>query len=564
MNSNTRLAALLQACRSSFWMVFFFSFVMNVLMLGMSMYSLQVLDRVLSSASVETLVMLSVIMVVIFVVISLLNALRTFVCLNINRYLDKRLSSILLIESVQMKNSTIGSQHLRDLATIKAFIASPSFGQLLDAPWACIYMGVIFLIHPIPGFIILGSAVLLFMLAFLNEYLSKKPLMQANEAQVTSMTAVEELTRNAELITAMGMGHTMIQNWQLLNQESVNLSDQGAVVTTVVASITKGIRLTIQMLSMAVGAFLVIQQRMSAGGIIAISILSGKALAPFDAAMGMWKSVIGARKSYQRIQSVLEKTDQTIPKMALPNPMGRLSVEKVIYAIQDQLLIRGVNIHIPAGSALAILGQNGAGKTTLMRLLLGVLEPTKGTIRIDGSDIQNWDPQHLGRFLGYLPQDIELFSGTVQDNIARMNKDADPEEVLKAAQFTDVHSMILKLPNGYNTQIGVGGKGLSAGQRQQIALARAFFGNPKVVALDEPNSNLDDQAELNLLRTLERAKQVGITCVVITHRPSILQMMDRILILQEGEAKALMTPEEFTEHSNQRSKPALSEGPAHV
>ena len=534
-----KLSVFLGKSKTAFAYAFGFSLILNMLTLAMSLYSLQVLDRVLSSNSLETLLMLSILMVIIFIIHAALQMVRSFIFLQISQWMDDKLSAILLQLTLNFKKKVAGAQHLRDLATLKSFVTGPAITQMFDAPWAVIFLAVIFLIHPLNGWVTVVGALTLVLLTCINEVLTKKHLKKANEEQIVALNEVEALTRNAEIISAMGMITNVSNQWEPLNNAVSDHANKAAKRASVIAAITKSIRMGIQMMTMAMGAVLVINNQMSAGGIIATSILAGKALAPFDAALAIWKSWVSSKKSYARLNTALGEWAELENPMALPLPTGQVSIEKCVYkeSQSDQLIIKGVNISFQAGQCIGIVGSSGSGKTTLARLITGVLVPTHGTIRLDGADIETWDKTELGQHIGYLPQDIELFSGSIQDNIARMNQDADSEMVLQATQFTETHDLILTFQKGYNTRIGSAGQHLSAGQRQRIALARAFFGSPKLVVLDEPNSNLDTDGEAALNRTIERAKADGITTCVISHKPDILNLADYILVMHQGEAK---------------------------
>jgi PrtD family type I secretion system ABC transporter len=533
------LKKFLEKSKIAFIYAFFFSFIMNILMLAMSVYSLQVLDRVLSSKSLETLTMLSLIMAVIFVILAFLQIIRSFIFLHISNWIDTTLSSVLLGLSFSMKEKHSGSQHIRDLSTIKSFITGQAITHLCDAPWAIVFLIAIFFIHPINGWITVIGALCLIVLAALNERLTKGPLKKANESQILAMQEIEALTRNAEVIQAMGMTDTITKNWQNINTELTELSTKASSRASLLSGITKGIRMTIQMVTMAIGAVLVIKNEMSAGGIIATSILAGKALAPFDALITIWKSLTSTKKSFNRLNTVIGTLEKEKDPMQLPEPKGSLDIQKCVYTLpgSDKMIIKGVNISVISGQCIGIVGPSGSGKTTLARLITGVLTPRSGAIRLDGAELMHWNTRQRGSNIGYLPQDIELFSGSVSENIARMDTKAAPESIIEATQFTETHDLILQLSEGYDTQIGGRGHHLSAGQRQRIALARAFYGEPKVVVLDEPNANLDTEGESALFRTIQRAKEKHITTVIISHKPDILNLADYILVLQQGEAK---------------------------
>jgi PrtD family type I secretion system ABC transporter len=530
------LAQALDLCKRAFIYNFIFSFFINVLMLASSIYSLQILDRVLSSSSMETLLMLSIIMIFIYVILAFFQIVRSFVFMQISNWLDKKLSTPLLEVSIAYGGKNQGSQNLRDLATIKSLITGQAITHLFDAPWAIIYLLVIFFIHWVNGFIVLAGAVLLLVLAFLNEKLTKKQFEKANEINVLSLQNIEAISRNAEVIKAMGMKKNIVHNWQEINDNFLKINDKAMAKNSLVTNLTKSIRLLIQMSTMAVGAILVMKNYMSAGGIIATSILSGKALAPFDAAMNIYKTLINSKKSYTRLTKTLENYQATEEKMELPEPQGAVSIENLIYksANSDDIFVKNVNLNIAAGEAIGLIGPSGAGKTSLVRLILGILSPTKGCVRLDGADIADQDDKKIGKYIGYLPQDIELFNTTIKENIARMIKGASAEEIIEAAKFTNIHELILKFSKGYETNALT----LSAGQKQLVALARAFYAKPKLVVLDEPNSNLDSAGEKALLNTILQAKKSKITVIIISHKPAILNFVDKIIYFNEGEVKA--------------------------
>ena len=479
--------------------------------------------------------MLSIIMIVVYVILAFLQTIRSFIFTQISNWLDSKLSSPLLESSITFDAKTKGSQNLRDLQTIKSFINSPAVTHLFDGPWAIVYFIVIFFIHWINGFIVVAGAIILFILALVNEKLTKKQVEKSNEINILSMKRVDTISRNAEVVKAMGMKFDMTNSWQKINKELTKISTSLSVRSAIITNITKSIRLLIQMAVMAVGAILVIKGKMSAGGIIAISILTGKALAPFDHAITIYKSFLNAKKSYSRLSENLKIHEEKEEKLELPEPKGEIQLDKIFYKIPntDQAIIKGINIKINPGEIIGIIGPSGSGKTTLARLMTDVLTPDKGSVRLDGSDLTNQDSEEIGKYIGYLPQDIELFEGTIKDNIARMKEKVKAEEIIEAAKFANIHNLIIKLPKSYETNA----LNLSAGQRQRIGLARAFFRKPKFVVLDEPNSNLDTEGENALMNTIGNARKAKITTIIISHRPNILNIIDKILVLHDGQAK---------------------------
>ncbi|MFZ8865218.1 MAG: type I secretion system permease/ATPase [Rickettsiales bacterium] len=526
----------LNLCKRAFIYNFIFSFFINILMLVSSIYSLQILDRVLSSSSLETLLMLSIITIIVYIILALLQIIRSFVFLHISNWLDNKLSIPLVETSISYGHKNQGSQNLRDLATIKSMITGQTITHLFDAPWAIIYLLVIFFIHWINGIIVLIGAIILLILALINEKITKKQLEKANEINILSLQNIEAISRNSEIIKAMGMKKNIVTSWQEINNKHLQANHIVSVRTSLITNITKSIRLLIQMATMAVGAILVLKNHMSAGGIIATSILSGKALAPFDAAMHIYKTLINSKKSYQRLTKSLEYYKLDEDKIELPEPQGALFLDNLIYKLpkSDKFIIKAANLKIGSGEIIGLIGPSGAGKTSLVRLIVGVLKPTKGSVRLDNADIAQQDNEKIGKYIGYLPQDIELFNATIKENIARMSKEEEAEKIIEAAKFTHIHDLILQLEQGYETNA----LNLSAGQKQRIALARAFLNLPKLVILDEPNSNLDSAGEEALLKTIINAKKAKITTIIISHKPSILNFVDKIIFLVNGEVKA--------------------------
>ncbi len=538
----TALQTALKACGKAFKYSLFFSFIASLLTLATSLYALQIFDRVLSSGSMDTLIALTFVVSGLIIILGLIQTVRSYISADISLFLDKELSSLLLSNSISLSaiNKTLqGSLFQRDLASLKNFLTGPATNSIIDSPWAFIYIIVIFFIHPaISIIVIIGASILLF-LAFYNEKQTAPLLKTASEFNLQSIKEIEISTRNAEVIEAMGMKNGIIKNWQKINQKVLNLQTKASARANLIINITKTVRLFTYIFTMAAGAYLVVYNKMSPGGIIAASILSGKALAPFDAAISNWKSVLSARRAYERLNKLMIDPNIREKAMKLPPPKGDLKIEKILYKPEPNAkpAIKGIDIKIAAGESVCIIGPTGAGKTTLAKLIAGIYKPDAGVVRLDNADIYTWDREDIKNHIGYLPQDVELFNGKVKDNIARMDKEADPKKVIKAAEDAFVHSLILRLPKGYETDIGVAGSALSAGQRQRIALARAFYNNPKLIILDEPNSNLDKEGETALAKAVYNAKQKQITLIIISHRETILQVIDKILVIHQGEAK---------------------------
>ena len=533
----------LKACKRAFNYIIFFGFIASFLTLATSIYSLEVFDRVLSSGSIETLIALTIIIVIFSIILHFIQAIRLSITSHISKYLDKKLSSLfvgLSLTSLKTDNSKSSvPQNIKDLSAIRNFITSPTLITTIDAPWSLIYILVIFFIHPLPGFIVTAGALVLLFLAWLNDALTKKQTEKVNQMNIHSIKELEIINRNTEVIEAMAMKDTIIENWQEINQKLNNLQSELSFKSNVMTNFTKFFRAMIYVVLIAIGAVLTLTNKMSPGGIIAISILSSKALMPFDAAINLWNNLLNSKKAYDRLKKLTKDNDKEVDLISLPEPKGKLTIEGLAFNLPNNKkpIIKGVNITINPGEIVAIIGPTAAGKSTLSKLIAGIYKPTLGTVRLDNADILNWKPEEIGQYIGYLPQTIELFNGTIKQNIARMNKKAKDEDVVKAAGLAHTHNLILNLPKSYETDIGAWGANISAGQRQRIGLARAFFGNPKLVILDEPNSNLDQEGEVALAMTLKQAKKQKITTIVISHRQNVLQAVEKILVIHGGEAK---------------------------
>jgi ATP-binding cassette subfamily C protein/ATP-binding cassette subfamily C protein EexD len=435
--------------------------------------------------------------------------------------------------------------------------------SLYDVPWVPIYIGVIFMLHWVMGVIALGGALILFGLTLASEMMTSSLLKKANVAAMASQRRADAISRNAEVIDSMGMLPAVIGRWREAVAESARPQQAAADRASVLVALTKFFRLAVQIAILGVGAYLVLGQELTSGASIAGSIIMGRALAPVEQMIGGWKQLVQARQSFRRLQAFMAQPRLRPSGMPLPEPEGRLSVERVSYAFPGQgvAMIKGVNFALEPGESLAVIGPSAAGKTTLIRMMIGTLQPSAGTIRLDGADVYLWMREDFGRYVGYLPQDVELFDGTVFKNIARMS-DAAPEEVYEAARLAGCHDMILRLPQGYETEIGDGGQHLSGGQRQLIGLARAMFGQPKFVVLDEPNSNLDGDSEAALTRAMERLKAQGTTVVLVSHRPALVQGVDKVLLLKEGAIEMFGPRAEVMKRLMQQPRPTEVAGPA--
>jgi PrtD family type I secretion system ABC transporter len=533
----TPLQRALRACRKQFILVGVFSGVVNLLQLTTSIYMMQVFDRVLASRILDTLYYLSLIAIVATLVLALLEAVRGQVMQRLAAWVEQRVAPEGFVRALEsaLRGRPYRMEALRDLAVCRGFLGSAGALSLYDVPWVPIYLGFIFMLHPVMGFIALAGAVILFGLTLTSELSTSKLLREANTAAMNTQRRAESITRNAEVIDSMGMLPAVIGQWRESVAAMTVPQQRAADRIAMLVAATKFFRLAVQIAILGVGAYLVLQQELTSGASIAGSIIMGRALAPVEQLIGGWKQLVQARQSFRRLQAFLTQPRLRPTGMPLPEPTGLISVERVSYAFPGQgvALIKGVNFSLQPGESLAVIGPSAAGKTTLIRLLIGTLPPSAGTVRLDGADVYQWMREDFGRHVGYLPQDVELFDGTVFTNIARM-AEAEPAAVYQAAKLAGCHEMILRLPNGYDTQIGDGGQHLSGGQRQLVGLARAMFGRPKLIVLDEPNSNLDGDSEAALTTALERLKEQGTTVILVSHRPTLVQGVDKVLLLKDG------------------------------
>jgi len=533
------LQAALKACKSSFVSVGVFSFFVNALMLVPTFYMIQISGRVVPSSSSSTLIMLTLILTVLMITMGALEWVRSRMMVRISNRLDVLLSRDVYRASFKRALHSGGmdatAQSLNDLTSLRQFLTGPGLFAFFDAPWFPIYTAVMFMFHPWFGWMTVGCGVVLVVLAFMNHRFTTQALADANLQSVKSNVATAKNLRNAEVIESMGMLETLMNRWAVRQRRILllqsNASDKGGAVT----SISKTFRMWSQSIMLAMGAYLVIIHEINPGLLMAGSILLGRALAPIDQMIGSWKGFVGAKVQYGRLNEVLDKLNAEPERMPLPAPQGHIQVENLVVAPPGAKapVIRNISFVAPAGAIVGIVGPSAAGKSTLVRALMGIWPPQHGVVRLDGADISTWDKHELGPYVGYLPQDIELFEGTISDNIARFEK-VDAEKVVLAAQTAGVHEMILMLPDGYDTIIGSDGVNLSGGQRQRVGLARALYGSPKLIVLDEPNSNLDEVGERALGVALQKVKENGSTVFIVSHRPNILSRLDHILVMSAG------------------------------
>lgn len=524
-------------CRKGFLAVAFFSLAINLLYLTAPLYMLQIFDRVLTGQSVHTLVYLTLIAITAFLCLWGLDVVRGRIMIRIGTWLDRRVGGDVLAASVDVTNvrRAPSIDPLRDLGSLRSFLAGPGIFPLFDAPWTPVFLVAVFLLHPMLGWIGLVGAALLFMFAVANDLATRQTMQSAGLISSKALDEAQAAAGNADVIHAMGMMSGIILRWARTTRASLEEQARASRMSGFVTASSKFVRQVLQVAILGVGALLVIANELSPGGMIAASILMARALSPLEQAIATWRNAMGAKFAYSQIHKLLEFSSNSETQAALPRPKGKLTVEGMSYAHPGakEPLLRGLSFKLHPGESLGLIGPSAAGKTTLAKILVGIHKPQLGHARLDGVDLADWDAIDRGQHIGYLPQDIELFTGTVKDNIARLT-DCGPEAVYDAAEVAGVHQDILALPKGYETEVGVGGVALSGGQRQRIGLARAVFGKPKLVVLDEPNSNLDVAGESALLEALSALKSDGTTVVIIAHRPSVLRNVDKILVLRDG------------------------------
>lgn len=547
----------LRACRRYFLFAAVFSLAINLLYLASPLYMLQIYDRVVTSGSETTLVMLTLVLLAAFLALAGLDLVRAAILTRASARLDRLLSARILAASVETPSQGAAqSQPIRDFDTFRQVITGSGIHALFDLPWSPIYIGIIFLLHPWLGFFALGSSLLLIAMAVLNEYMVRAPLKQANDLATANYNFTEMSLRNAEVVRAMGMLDGLVRRWGRDRGLALRQQGQASDRAALMSGLIRFLRLTMQSLILGLGAYLVIERQITGGAMFAASLLLGRGLQPIEQIVGLWRGLILARAALGRVEKLLDGGAQGERSFNLPKPTGKIAVEQLSFAIPSlqKVLLRDVSFRLDAGEALGIVGPSGAGKSTLARHLAGIMQPSRGTVRLDGADLTQWGRESLGDHIGYLPQDIELFSDTVAANIGRFKTDVD-REVIEAARLAGVHEMIIRLPQGYETQIGEGGAVLSGGYRQRIALARAVFGMPNLIVLDEPSSNLDADGDRALSECALELKRRGSTVIIVSHRPSTLANVDKILLLRDGAVEAFGMRNEIVALLNQRAAP---------
>ncbi|WP_234971056.1 type I secretion system permease/ATPase [Lampropedia hyalina] len=532
------MARALLTYKRSFVHIGVFSGVINILMLAPALYMLQVYDRVLASGNEMTLLMLTVILLGMYALMGALEWVRSLVVLRLGTGFDRKLAPRIYDAtfSANLKTGKLNAaQPLDDLQQLRQFATGQSLFALFDAPWFPVYVLVMFYFHPALGWFALGGTVVLMGVAWLNERVSRPHLKKAGELAINSRRDAGANLRNAEVIAGMGMLANLRRRWAEQHLGYVREQNLASARMAKIQGWNKALRMAVQSLALGLGAWLVLENQMTAGMMIAGSILLGRALAPIDQIMGASRQWTQVKEAERRLSQLLGDFPPLAKGMDFPRPAGNLAVEQLLAAppSQTQPVLHGINFKLNAGEALVVIGPSGAGKTTLARCLVNAWPPLRGKVRLDSAPLDQWRPEALGALVGYLPQDVQLFAGTVAENIARFGE-VDEAKVIAAAQMAGVHELILQLPEGYQTRLGENGMGLSGGQRQRVGLARALYGEPCLVVLDEPNANLDEAGDAMLAEAIGRMKTAGITLVLITHKPNILKQADKLLILHAG------------------------------
>ncbi|MRX52267.1 type I secretion system permease/ATPase [Paracoccus sp. S-4012] len=543
--------------------LFVVSGIINLLALTGSMYMMQIYDRALSSGSIPTLLAISALAGGLYLFQGLFDIVRSQVLVRVGARLDRDVAPAAHKVAMDMPrfgfSGAEAASRGRDVDTLRGFLGSQGPMALFDLPWMPLFLVFVYILHPLLGALTFTGAVLLTSLTIVTEVMTRRLSGAAHEALIQRNAMVDSNTRNSESIRAMGIGGRALERFVVANEEHLAIQTRANDITGTFAAISRVLRMILQSAVLGLGAYLVIQGSLSAGAIIAASVASARALAPIDLAIGNWKNVVMARAAWDRLKGTVAILDQVQPKMPLPAPRRSLKVEGITVAApgSGQVLLSGASFTVEAGQALGIIGSTGGGKTTLIRALAGVWPVLRGSVRLDDADLTQWDEEALGAHVGYLQQDYVMLDATIADNISRLDTEADPRAVVEAARAASVHEMIVRLPEGYHTELGPQGASLSGGQRQRIGLARALYGEPFLVLLDEPNSNLDGQGEAALTEAIEGVKRRGGIVVVIAHRPSALAACDLVAVVQNGKLTAFGPKEQVI--GSVRARPAPGE-----
>ncbi|WP_432612889.1 type I secretion system permease/ATPase [Litoreibacter halocynthiae] len=560
LNSGTRVV------KRNLMFVMILTCATNLLVLSIPIYLFQISDRVLTSRSLDTLVMLTAVIVGAVVLQAIFDAVRRFILMRTAVEVAVRLGAPVLSAAAHASLHDNGRQYqtLGDLQQLRGFLTSGTLISFLDVPFAPLFIFAIFLVHPHLGMIVITASVVLMIIALINQKVTAKPFAEANLAQSKANMHLDSMSRNSQIINALAMVPEAVALWGKDTADSLRAQVRAQDRNIAWAAVSRASRLLTQIAMLGWGAFLAIQGEITGGMVIAASIIAGRALAPIEGSIEGWNGFILSRSAYGRVRSLMQNSVQRFEKLVLPNPEGRLNVERLLFVPvgTKQVILNGLTFSLNPGESLGVIGNSGAGKTTLGKMLVGSILPTSGNVRLDLMDLRNWDTRQLGENIGYLPQDVQLFPGSIKANIARMRAGAKDEDVHRAAMLADVHDMIAMLPHGYETMVQADGSPLSGGQKQRIALARAFFGNPRLLVLDEPNSNLDTAGDRALANAIRHASQNGITVVVITQKPSLLSVVDKIMLMADGNIGMFGHRQQVLEQLAQRNKPGGNLPPA--
>jgi ATP-binding cassette subfamily C protein len=557
----SELSAALTSCRIAFLGIGLLSGMSNILMLTGSFYMLEVYDRVLPSRSTPTLVGLTILAIMLFTFQGAIDLIRGRLLVRVGSALDEQLSGrvyeIIVHLPSKVGHRKDGLQSLRDLDSVRSFLSSLGPTAFFDLPWLPLYIGICFLFHFWIGVTALVGAIILVGLTLLGEVLTREPTQTATNFAILRTNLAEASQRNCEVLTAMGMISRLQHVWGTANWQYMYSQRRASDIAGGLGSMVRSLRMMLQSGVLGVGAYLVIQQEATAGIIIAGSILTARALAPVDLAIANWRGFVAARQGWERLGKLLLLVPAKDEPMPLPRPSNSVVVENASAAPpgQPKVVVQDATFALKSGNGLAVIGPSASGKSSLARLLVGVWQPVRGRICLDGASLDHWSYDALGRHIGYLPQDVELISGTIAQNISRFEQNADSSAIIAAAQAAGVHELVLSLPNGYQTEIGERGAALSAGQQQRIALARALYGDPFLVVLDEPNSNLDSEGEAALARAILGIRARGGIVVIVAHRPNTLASVDHVLVMHQGRIQAFGPKDEVL-------KKVLQRGPA--
>jgi ATP-binding cassette subfamily C protein len=549
------VASALQACRRHFVAVAAFSALLNLLFLVPMLYMLQIYDRVIPTQGRVTLVFLTIVLLFGLATLALLDFVRSRLLVRASIRLDRQLAGVLLDTSLARRDRTfdaVARQAMREFDTLRQALTGPAIIAVCDAPWSPIYILVCFLIHPLIGAFVLAGALFLGLIAVRNHGSTSAPLQSASEAAARAYASQEQVLAGAENVRALGMRRAMVQRHLAERQTMMALQSGASFAGSRYVTISKFLRLSLQSAALGLGAWLAINNSISGGAVFAASFLAGRALNPIEQLLGTWRTVAQAKSAYEKLNELLGGREAETAVTLLPPPEGRLDVEQmsVINAAGDGAILANISFQILPGEVVAVVGPSGAGKSTLLRMLAGAGRPDRGIIRVDHASVLDWDPERLAAYIGFLPQDISLFAGTVKENIARFQDPAEPDsgdvdgKAVAAAKACFAHELILQLPNGYDCLLGWGGRGLSAGQAQRVGLARALYGDPPIILLDEPNAHLDSAGEGQLVETLTALKARNAAVMVVAHRMGVLAAVDEIMVLRDGRIEAFGTRDE--------------------